>query len=492
MKIQITIDNKLRMDTKNIPQAILKKIKNELSTINPEYLKFLKRGKRAVWLDEKINHYWESDGIISMPRGFINNLQEILKPYKPQYSVKDITMKFPKINIKIKKSKDDWEFQNKALGKIEKKEFGIIVFPTGAGKTITAIKTICLRKQPTLIVVHTKLLLHQWKEKILQFTNIEEDKIGLIGDGKKELGEYITIGIVNSLGKVVDNIKNEFGMLIIDECHRTPASTFSKVASRINSYYILGLTATPKRSDGQSNMINFYCGNIIEKIEPKVIQETGKIMIPKLIIRKTGFTPSNEEKDDQSPYKDFKYKIGKTYLREAKNIPAIFKTELNFFESPKESTNYMKILSEIVINENRNNLIKNDVIDYLKNNKNGVALVISDRIEHCNILFSELSKIVKTDLLTSKTKETFKDSRIIVATSQLIGEGFDCPKLSALFLTTPISWQYRLIQYVGRILRIEKGKDSAIIYDYLDDSELCYRMFERRKPGYRKQGIKNI
>ena len=448
MNIHITIDNKIRMKTENIHPNILKEIKEELTTINPEYLQFLKRGKRAVWLDKNINHYQESDNLISMPRGFINKLQNILAPYNPKYFVKDITMKFPEINIKMKKKKDDWEFQNIALGKIEEMEFGMIVFPTGAGKTITAIKTICLRKQPTLIVVHTKKLLHQWKDRLIQFTNIKKDKIGLIGDGKKELGEYITIGIVNSLVKVVDSIKNEFGMLIIDECHRTPARTFNYVASKINSYYILGLTATPKRSDGQSKLINFYCGDIIEKIEPKVVQETGKIMIPELIVRETGFV--------------------------------------------YDGIDYTELLSKLTYSEERNNLIVNDIIDYLENHPNGVALVISDRIEHCNILFSSISKTVKTDLLTSKEEKVFKNSRVVIATSQLIGEGYDCPKLSAIFLTTPISWQYRLIQYIGRILRIEKGKDSAIIYDYLDDSNICRRMFEKRKPGYKKQGIKNI
>jgi superfamily II DNA or RNA helicase len=136
------------------------------------------------------------------------------------------------------------------------------------------------------------------------------------------------------------------------------------------------------------------------------------------------------------------------------------------------------MLSELTEDQARNALIVQDVIKEAGNG-GGICLVLSDRKTHCSTLQNLLLKEgVKSELLTGDisngerkaTVESLNSGhiKVLIATGQLIGEGFDCKELSTLFLTTPIKFDGRLIQYLGRVLRPASGKDKALIYDYID------------------------
>jgi superfamily II DNA or RNA helicase len=136
------------------------------------------------------------------------------------------------------------------------------------------------------------------------------------------------------------------------------------------------------------------------------------------------------------------------------------------------------MLSELTGDEDRNRLIVNDVAKEASNG-GGVCLVLSDRKSHCEAISSMLSDTgVAADVLTGDTRDNEREAivgrlnsgnvKVLVATGQLIGEGFDCRGLSTLFLATPIKFSGRLIQYLGRILRPAPGKDTARVYDFVD------------------------
>jgi superfamily II DNA or RNA helicase len=108
-----------------------------------------------------------------------------------------------------------------------------------------------------------------------------------------------------------------------------------------------------------------------------------------------------------------------------------------------------------------------------------VCLVLSDRKAHCEALQDALrGHGIKAELLTGDLSNGDRQRvvkslnngqvKVLVATGQLIGEGFDCRELSTLFLATPIKFNGRLLQYLGRVLRPAPGKDRATVYDYLD------------------------
>jgi superfamily II DNA or RNA helicase len=139
--------------------------------------------------------------------------------------------------------------------------------------------------------------------------------------------------------------------------------------------------------------------------------------------------------------------------------------------------NYQDLLKTLTGDESRNNQIADDVLAECQNVASGI-LVVSDRVAHCELLVALLrQRGVDAQLLTGRSatderQQTVVDVRagkvaVLVSTVQLIGEGFDCPGLASLFLTTPIKFSGRLLQVVGRILRPSPGK-IARVHDYLD------------------------
>ena len=137
------------------------------------------------------------------------------------------------------------------------------------------------------------------------------------------------------------------------------------------------------------------------------------------------------------------------------------------------------MLSELTADDERNRLIAGDVAAEARTGQ-GVCLVLSDRKKHCEVLQALLRYRFKTDaaLLTGdvalqRRKDVVKEIgtggiRVLVATGQLVGEGFDCKDLTTLFIATPVRFSGRLLQYLGRVLRPAPGKSRARVYDYVD------------------------
>jgi superfamily II DNA or RNA helicase len=329
-------------------------------------------------------------------------------------------------------------FQQEAVRTMLTKEFGTLSAPTGSGKTVMALYMIAVRKQPTLIVVHTKDLAFQWIERIETFLGIPAHACGLIGAGKKDIGEKTTVALVQSLYRCADEVVHRIGHLVVDECHRTPSRTFTDAVTEFDARFMLGLSATPWRRDRLSKLIFWHLGDIHHKIEKVDLVDSGDVLAADIVLRETDFKPHYDP------------------VRE-----------------------YSKMLSELTTDDARNRLIASDVAQAYRDN-GGVCLVLSDRKMHCENLAAILKYkfVTPCDILTGDLRDAQRrevldriDSgavKVLVATGQLIGEGFDCKDLSLLFLTTPIKFSGRVIQYLGRVLRPAPGKQMAKVYDYVD------------------------
>jgi superfamily II DNA or RNA helicase len=207
--------------------------------------------------------------------------------------------------------------------------------------------------------------------------------------------------------------------------------------SAFDCKFITGLSATPWRRDKLSKLIFWYAGDVAHEVNKADLIETGEVLPAEVIWRETNF----------QPYSD-------------------------------PTTEYSQMLSELTEDRSRNNLIAQDVAGEATNGGE-ICLVLSDRKSHCESIHSLLSKkgiqshVLTGDLSNGSRKEIVEalnsgHIKILIATGQLIGEGFDCKELSTLFLTTPIRFDGRLIQYLGRVLRPSPGKEKAMIYDYVD------------------------
>ena len=432
MKIQI----KHKLTLTNAPKNFQQVICDRLTFQNPVWLENEKMGRWNGKTPEDLHFYRETKSSLIVPRGFIRQLIGLCRHYDISFNIEDQRHVLPEVNFTFHGQLKT--FQQEAVDTMLAKDFGTLSAPTGSGKTVMALFLITERRQPVLIVVHTKELLNQWISRIENFLGIPADEIGVIGAGKKTIGARITVALIQSLYKCADDVSPNICHLIVDECHRAPSRTFTEAVTAFDSKYMLGLSATPWRRDKLSKLIFWHLGDVHHEVDKGDLEEQGHILKAEVISRETTF----------QPYSD----------------PA---------------TEYSQMLSELTEDAERNRLIAADITREATNG-GGICLVLSDRKSHCEAIqtilqrdFRVSSEVLTGDLPNKQRQAVIKrlnegKIRVLVATGQLIGEGFDCKELSTLFLATPISFSGRLTQYLGRVLRPAAGKDKARIYDYLD------------------------
>lgn len=414
------------------PDHLQKEIRKTLTLPNPKYQAAQRYGR---WvgkkMPQKLYFYEESEAGLIMPRGFAREAVSLcIEILGRQPEIHDERRVLPAYKFifdgKLR------EYQVKAFNAILGRDFGVLVAGTGSGKTVVGLKCIAERSQPTIVLVHTKELLYQWAEQVKTFLGIEA---GLIGDGKFTV-EAVTVGIVNSVKKHLGELTRQFGHLIVDECHRVPASLFTDVVTSFDAKYSLGLSATAyRREDILTKLIFFYMGGCVHTVDVNSLQNSGAVLKPDIFIK----------------YTDFSY-------RYRDNYPAMMKA--------------------LTMDEKRNRQIAQDVVEEAHSSEN-IILVVSDRVEHCETLAGMITELgVPVSILTGKVNTENRarivagintnSIKVLVSTVQLIGEGFDAKQLSTLFLATPIAFSGRLKQVIGRILRPGEGK-RARVFDYVDN-----------------------
>jgi superfamily II DNA or RNA helicase len=433
--LTITLKNNLRLE--NIPPELKKILVDKLTFFNPKWLenKRLGRWNRGT---PRMLHYYDKVGSSGLwiPRGFMRQLILLCRQQGIKYRINDQRRLLPTVDFSFRGQLKS--FQRIAVTQMLEKDFGTLSSATGSGKTVMSLYMVAQRRQPTLIVVHTRDLASQWITRIESFLGIPAEKTGIIGGGKKAIGKQITVALVQSLYKCAEEIASEIGFLIVDECHRCPSRTFTEAVTWFDSKYMLGLSATPWRRDKLSKLIFWHLGDVHHEVDKHHLIETGAVMAAQVIRRETNFRPHFDP-----------------------------------------ITEYSKMLSELTTDTARNILIATDIAQE-STNSSGVCLVLSDRKAHCEnlralliyrfnieceVLTGDLNSQQRSEILARLNQHHIK---VLIATGQLIGEGFDCKELSTLFMATPISFSGRVIQYLGRILRPAPGKHRARVFDYVD------------------------
>jgi superfamily II DNA or RNA helicase len=225
----------------------------------------------------------------------------------------------------------------------------------------------------------------------------------------------------------------------------------ARVVSQFPARYLLGLSATPYRRDSLGAAIGFYLGPITAELTKSDLAE--RLVQPSIYKRDTGC----------KVYGDV----------------------------------FTEIVSRLCENPTRNALIVGDVVRATRRGRK--SLVLTDRVEHAEDLGAMLrgAKVPVALLHGSVDRNEREDARarlergdlaVVVATGQLIGEGWDAPSLDTLFLTTPLSYHGRLVQYVGRVSRAADGKRDAIVLDYTDDHPMLWATWKKRRTAYEEAG----
>ncbi len=438
-QLEIVIGNQIYLKNKQLNQKLIVFLREQLNFYNADYLVKKNLGKSIVKTEKFFNLIKESENEVMIPRGFSNSLVQFCYQEKIPYNFNS--------DIELQ------DHQENALQKVREKDFGVIVSPPGSGKTIIGLEIIAEKQQPALIIVHRKQLFDQWIERIQDFLKIPKKEIGQIGNQKKKIGKQLTIAMIQSLARINDfsKLQDAFGTIIIDECHHIPAKSFREAIVNFNTFYLYGLTATPKRKSNDQKLIFAYIGNILHQIDQV------------------------------------------NYLAE-KNI----KTEINITETELNVPFDYKIdkyetVSQILIYDtHRNSLILRDIDENAKRFK--TILILSERKAHVDTLNLYLKDKYETITIYGNDSESARKSKIkqikqghfkiVISTGQYFGEGIDINNLECLFIVYPFAFEGKLIQYIGRIQRSEK---RLVIFDYRD-SKIDYfeKMFKQRNRYYKK------
>ena len=456
-QVTITLANHLYIKLDRLPSILIARLKRLASFSNPVFFKTQALRFSTHGISRYISCARIEQDYLSLPRGCLDEVIALFEQQEIQIEFDDKrqigqSLKALKFIGVLRKE------QTKAVRVVAKHETGVLHAPTAFGKTVTAIGVIAKRKVSTLVLTHSRQLLDQWQQRLTAF--LEGADIGVIGGGKKKPTRYIDVATYQSLIDKKDNTVNpiiqEYGQVIIDECHHISAPRFEMVLNEVRAKYVLGLTATPDRQDGHQKIIFMLAGPIRHKVK---IDHASKFE-QRVVVSQFEYQP-----------------------------PA----SLTHSESRPHIADVYAWLAE---NHERSDRIITDVIESIKQGKH--PLVLSERREHAEQLNQLLiNKGFKTVILRGamrvkerkEANDQLAQAQVIVATGKYIGEGFDLPRLDALFLAMPISWKGTLAQYAGRIHRESEGKELVTIFDYVDLSlPMLQRMYLKREKGYKVMG----
>lgn len=477
-KVEIIKADKLYIPLKAVSAKVLNHLKRIAAFKNPEFYSKQALRLSTYAIPRIISCFDITNEYLAMPRGCEDAIRSFLNDNTVTYTIIDKTNHGNKISVSFQG--EEREEQLEAINALLPYTNGILHATTAFGKTVTAAAIIARKKVNTLILVHSKALLKQWHDRLTEFLNIDYPKheeknkrgrrkvfspIGCFDSSGNTLHGIIDIALIQSCLDE-DGVKpfvQDYGMVIVDECHHVSSITFEQVLRSIKAHTIYGLTATPIRKDGHQPIIFMQCGPIrfSTDVKSKIAKQSfDRFLIPR-------FTSYN------------------SILEDRLSIATLY-----------------KYLSE---DEIRNNLIVEDICKAV--NTGRTPIILTNRTAHVSVLAEKLKATIKnvislTGAGTTKEKreamqrlQTIPDSEqlVIVATGKYVGEGFDYPRLDTLFLALPISWKGLLTQYAGRLHREYEGKKDVRIYDYIDIHEpICDSMYRKRLKGYAAIGYKTI
>ena len=371
-----------------------------------------------------------------------------------------------------KQALDAWIFNGKR---------GVIVLPTGSGKTVIGIKAISLLNTPTIVIVPTLDLLDQWRSRLKKEFTIE---VGILGGGEQEI-KALTVSTYDSAYIHAARLGNKFGLIIFDEVHHLPAEGYKHIAEMFASPFRMGLTATYEREDGLHSELNRLVGGKV--FEKKVKELAGEHLSP-FRLQKIAVELTEEEQ------KEYEHNQGifADYLR---RCSITIRTPLDF--------------QKIVIRSGRDPNARKALL--ARNKARDIALNSVSKIEkfreilkkHTDsrlFIFTEHNKLVhkisKEFLIPAITYRTATKERgeildrfrsgiyRAVVTSKVLDEGIDVPEADVGVILSGTGSGRAFIQRLGRILRKKEGKE-AVLYEIVSAETSEINTAKRRNKALR-------
>lgn len=424
---------------KHFDEKLIKEIKKDL-TVTP----FVNDGYGAE--PKSFQVYTENQNKLYMPKFYA--LEKLGKP--------DMIRIPDGIDIDLKFAGNLKENQlvpvETCLKALREKGGGILSVGCGFGKTVMAIYIISVLKKKALIIVNKEFLANQWKDRFNTF--LPGVRIGIIQQDKVDIEDKdVVIAMLQSISmkEYALNTFDSFGIVISDESHHLSSQVFSRALRKINSKYMLGLTATPNRKDGLTKVFKWYLGDIAFSLKDKRKHETK---VERLLMK------SNNE----------------YYMEEL----------LNFRGKPR--------MAEMINNITRNMHRTKVIVHWIKElfGEGRKILVLSDRREHLQDFFNLIDKSLwgKDQVgyyvggMKQKNLDISATKRVILGTYHIASEGLDLPDLDTLILASP---RTDIVQSVGRIFRKKHEEIQPKIIDVVENFSMFESQAKKRLTLYRQR-----
>jgi superfamily II DNA or RNA helicase len=334
-------------------------------------------------------------------------------------------------NFPLKLRSDQIRLVNSAI----KMQRGVIIAPTGSGKTVLAGAIISRLKSPRAVFLcHTKTLVTQTYREFVAW-GID---CGMYYGEEKNLSSPVTVATIQSFSKLSESEQNYFDTVIVDECHHISGldTVYAKTLMKLFCRMRLGFTATLPTKKESVLTIEGLLGPVIDELTLEEGMEEGILARPVV------------------------------YLKPVKEIPSI--SDLNIYKEIYEHG--------IVKNRYRNNVIAQAAIDIFKQKMS--TLIMVREIEHGKLLkdifdVRGIDAIFVQGSTDGETRELVKkslndmDIKIVISTA-IWYEGVNIPSLCCIINACGGKSDIRTIQVVGRGLRTTEEKTEILIIDFLD------------------------
>lgn len=459
-EVRVVRGNLIFVEKDGLPSAMLNRLHRLAAFQNPEFYRAQAMRLSTFGKPRVIRCAEEFPKHVALPRGCLGEITALLESHKIVVELDDQRFAGQPIDVTFHgQLRPD---QQAAANAMLAHDDGILSATTAFGKTVVAAWLIAVRKVNTLVLVHRRQLLDQWRERLATFLNLPIKSIGQIGGGRRRQNGIIDVAVIQSLNRkqVVDDVVANYGHVIVDECHHISAVSFEQVLRQVKARYITGLTATPQRKDGHHPIIIMQCGPIRHRVNAK-------------------------EQALARPFKHF-----------------VIPRPTNFRLPPSTEKPEMHALYAMLAeNKTRNDLICVDLVRAIKAGRSPIVLTertsqvdefasrLTGLVKHIVVLKGGMSAKQRRAIAEQLTSIPDGEERVLLATGRYIGEGFDDARLDTLFLAMPISWRGTLQQYVGRLHRLHDNKREVIVYDYVDGCvPVLSAMYSKRVRGYEAVG----
>lgn len=442
------IDRALVVRAADLPPRAVAELKREFTRPNQKFYKLQAMGKWTGNIPRMVKGYELEDGLLYFPRGAFGRVTEILDDHGTTVYWSDQTVYHEPSNITF--SGKLRPYQEVAVDVLTGPDShddmdgvgwptypnGVLRGPPGSGKTVILTGAIAARNRPTLVVVHSNALMQQWREECARFLGFAPGTI----QGKKVDIKPVTIATQQTLWKRMEGklppYVREFELVACDEVHHFASRTFRAVAELFPGAQRLGVSADERRKDGMDFLIAWTFGPVLHEIHAEDLIDIGRLLPIEMTVVSTDY-------------------VDEVYLDSV---------------AEDENPDWGGMLTRMTNDMDRNRLIVNRVVRTLKDDPGARILVLTERVEHVDMLDGQLflqgvkvGKMLggqKNRKELEQTKRGLKAGRLQVGVgTKVADEGLDIPALTEVFLTCPVhNHEKRIRQMVGRAARPHDGK----------------------------------